>query len=176
MGLLDQNFKKTPKAYLFQSICASGCILIILLALDIRTHSAIIASLGASAFIVFTAPRQYFSQPKPLIGGYLIGITMGVLFHFTSQLSIFPSVFSSDMRQIICGASAVGISILLMVITNTEHAPAAGMTLSLVFNRWNFHTLGFIIAAVVFLSIFKKILNPFLRDLIGQKDDRNFIA
>ncbi|MBN2484038.1 MAG: HPP family protein [Candidatus Omnitrophica bacterium] len=166
MNFLDQNFKKNPWPYVFQSLCASVYILFILLFLDIRHNAAIIASLGASVFLVFTTPRQYYAHPKPLIGGYLVGILMGVLFSYLAHTVLIETVFAGDIRHVVCGALAVGISIFLMVITDTEHPPAAGMALSLVLGAWNLYTVTFIVTAVIFLSLLKKILNPFLKKLI----------
>jgi len=166
MRFLDQNFKNNPRPYLFQSACASLYILLILLVLDTRQNAAIIASVGASVFLVFTTPRQYYACPKALVGGYLVGIILGVFFSWFSRSDMFSATLSLNIRHIICGAAAVGISIFLMVITDTEHPPAAGMALSLVLSQWTPATLAFIIGAVVFLSIIKKILNPFLKKLI----------
>ena len=53
-----------------------------------------------------------------------------------------------------------------MVITNTEHPPAAGMSLGLVLNQWDHTTIIFILGAVTVMSVIKKLLRNKLMDLI----------
>jgi CBS-domain-containing membrane protein len=47
---------------------------------------AIIASIGASSFLVFAAPEAYSSRPRSLIGGYCVGILTGVICAFAGNL------------------------------------------------------------------------------------------
>jgi membrane protein implicated in regulation of membrane protease activity len=61
---------------------------------------------------------------------------------------------------------AVGIAIFLMVITNTEHAPAAGIALGLVINEWDWQTIIFIISAVILFAVIKRLLKAKLIDLV----------
>jgi len=64
------------------------------------------------------------------------------------------------------GAVAVGMAIFIMVATDTEHAPAAGIALGLVLNDWDYKTIIFILVAVVLFSVMRKILKPKLFNLI----------
>ena len=128
--------------------------------LDALAHTAIVASLGASFFIAFTMPKTQASKPRPLIGGYLIGISTG------SLCSMLASTFIVEGSYVIFGALAVGVAIFLMVVTNTEHAPAAGIALGLVINKWDHWTLLFILGAVVFLTVVKRLLRSVLINLI----------
>ena len=59
--------------------------------LDVLNEAALITALGASAFIVFTMPTQYSSDPRRLIGGYIVGLLVGFIFFLIS--SIFPESF-----------------------------------------------------------------------------------
>ena len=68
---------------------------------------------------------------------------------------------------IVFGAIAVGFAIFIMAVTNTEHAPAAGIALGLVINRWDYLTIIFIIMAILWLVSVKLALKKYLMDLIS---------
>ncbi|RKD34157.1 hypothetical protein BET03_07655 [Thermohalobacter berrensis] len=59
---------------------------------------------------------------------------------------------------IFLGSIAVGITILLMTITNTEHPPAVGMSLGLVLSKWSYITIMTILFCVVFMWLVKILL------------------
>ena len=50
-------------------------------------------------------------------------------------------------------ALSVGMSIFLMVITDTEHPPAAGTALGLVIPGWSWSAVVFIMSSAVILSL-----------------------
>jgi CBS-domain-containing membrane protein len=166
MNIIDKKLKKNLARYVFQCGLATGTILLILIFLDILTHTAIIATLGATAFIVFTMPRAYASGPRPLFGGYLIGICIGILCSLLADSILrVPVIITQITAYILFGALSVGIAIFLMTITNTEHAPAAGMALGLVINEWDLLTIAFIVVAVLFMAGLRTFLNPLMIDL-----------
>ena len=166
MRIIDVKFRKNIIKYIFQCILATLTVLAVLIFLDVITRPAIITALGASAFIVFTMPNMYSSDPRRLIGGYSVGIIIGILFFFISNLETFSVISeNSKMILVIFGAIAVGVSIFIMAITNTEHAPAAGIALGLVINTWDYITIIFIIIAIIWMTTVKKLLRPYLMDL-----------
>lgn len=135
--------------------------------MDVTDHITIIAVLGSSAFLVFTRPRAYGSRPRPLIGGYIIGISVGALFFHLSQLPGMMSMpVSANTVFIIFAAMSVGGAIFGMVITNTEHAPAAGLSLGLVVTSWSYIDLLFVMCAVLFMAVMRRLLQPVMIDLI----------
>jgi len=79
MMLFDKKFRKNVHRYLFQCFLATLTILVVLFFLDILTETAIIAALGASVFVVLAIPNSYPSDARRLIGGYIIGIIVGIL-------------------------------------------------------------------------------------------------
>jgi CBS-domain-containing membrane protein len=164
MRIFDEKLKTNKVRYIFQSFLATLTMLSILLFLDILKQTAIIAALGATAFITFTAPKSYASKARPLIGGYIVGIFCGVLCNLiaTSYCKIFADI---RILYIVFGSLAVGISIFIMVITNTEHPPASGIALGLVINEWTFKTLIFIIVGILFLLLVKTLLKSIIIDL-----------
>ena len=165
--ILDQNFKSHKIKYLIQCLLATLCIFIILILLDAKTHSAIITSFGASVFLVFAMPRSVLAKPRFLIGGYITASVSGWICHSLSRLPNLQKIaFVADGSDLIFGAMSVGIAIFLMVILNTEHPPAAGLALALVFNEWTIMTLVVILVGICLLSIMLVVFRPLLIDLL----------
>jgi CBS-domain-containing membrane protein len=54
----------------------------------------------------------------------------------------------------------------LMVVTKTEHPPAAALALGLVLNEWTALTLAVVVFGVVALCICKRLILPHLMDLL----------
>lgn len=166
MNLIDEKVKTNLWRYLFQCFLATVTISAVLLFLNVLTETAIIAALGASAFIVFTMPLTYSSDFRRLIGGYIVGITIGVFFSLLSNLNIIILNFSNSLYQfVIYGSLAVGFSIFIMTLTNTEHAPATGISLGLVINSWDYSTIIFIVIAIFWMAGIRKILKSSLMNL-----------
>ena len=167
MKIIDPKLTHSLKNYVFQSILATISIFLVLIFLDILEHTALIATLGASAFIIFIMPNSYISMPKQVLGGYIIGIVCGCLcFFLTIGFSRLFSVMPEKFFTVSLGSLAVGTAIFLMAAINYEHPPAVGISLGLVLNQWNHQTIIFIVFAVIIMLAVKKLLQPFLIDLI----------
>lgn len=96
------------------------------------TSSAlIVASMGASAVLIFAVPHGALSQPWPVFCGHLISAIIGV---FCYQ-SIDDTVFAS--------AAAVGLSILSMYYLRCLHPPGGATALLAVIGGEPIHSLGF---------------------------------
>ena len=65
-----------------------------------------------------------------------------------------------------CSLATAAVLILLMVVTRTEHLPAAALALGLVLNEWSPLTLLVVISGVVGLSMCKRLVLPILMDLL----------
>jgi CBS-domain-containing membrane protein len=154
------------KRYALQCGMAGVVVLILLLVLDAVTQTVLIAALGASAFIAFAVPRSLHSDPRCLIGGYLIGMISGVTMSLVHSLFFMSGTTLSHAVMIICGALAISFTMFLMVITRTEHPPAAALALGLVLNQWDPLTLGVVLIGVIALSLVKQLVLPLLMDLI----------
>jgi len=166
--IIDKKFRKNTLKYIFQCFLASLTILAVLIFLDVLNETAIITALGASAFIVFTMPTQYSSDPRRILGGYCVGLAVGFVFYLISQSQIKNILSISETTNLVLfGAIAVGFAIFIMAVTNTEHAPAAGIALGLVINRWDYLTIIFILIAVVWFVVIQIILKKHLMDLIS---------
>lgn len=152
--------------YVLQCGLATLVVLIVLLVLDALTQTVLIAALGATAFIAFAVPRSVNADPRHMIGGYLVGTWAGGVMGFLHSSMIFPSLAIDHAFLVSAGALATGLAMFLMVITRTEHPPAAALALGLVLNEWDWQTLAFIIGGVVVMTIVKQLVMPLLMDLL----------
>jgi CBS-domain-containing membrane protein len=168
LGLLDQRFKQNPARYVLQCLLATVSILIVLALLDTILGTTVIASLGASCFIAFTMPGKAVSRPRFLIGGYLVGLASGALCRcLFAMLGLAELPGVGPYADAFLGALAVGLAIFVMVITDTEHPPAAGLALGIMLNeRFSVPMLGVVLIGIVSLSIAKEMLKPVLIDLL----------
>ncbi len=154
------------RRYALQCSLATAVVLILLVALDAVTQTVLIAALSASSFIAFAVPRSLVSSPRCIIGGYLVGISVGVLMSTLNRAFDFPDVVLTHVSLIVFAALATGLAMFLMVVTRTEHPPAAALALGLVLNEWSPLTLLVVISGVVGLSICKRLVLPILMDLL----------
>ncbi|MBN2406925.1 MAG: HPP family protein [Elusimicrobia bacterium] len=166
MEILDPHFIKRPFNYIFQCTIAVLMMINILLFLDVLTHTALIASLGSSVFIACSLPKSYMARMRVMLGGYIVSMGVGLVCHHMLISGIGLPLLSGRIAFTIFAALSVGVSIFLMVITNSEHAPAAGIALGLVLNQWEVRNLLFMTGAVIFIVLIKEILRPYLIDLI----------
>ena len=139
---------------------------VLLTVLDAVTQTVLIASLGASAFIAFAVPLSLHSSPRHMIGGYIVGILAGGTMSYLNMSVDVSIPFVENAAMIIFGALATSLAMFVMVVTKTEHPPAAALALGLVLNEWDLLTLGVVMAGIVGLSIFKRMVLPLLMDLL----------
>ncbi|MCB1722915.1 MAG: HPP family protein [Chromatiaceae bacterium] len=96
-----------------------------------RLHLLVIGSFGASAVLLYGAPRAPFSQPRNLIGGHLISALVGVAcFKYLPDVAVLKE------------AMAVATAIALMVATHTIHPPGGATALIAVIGPPAVHDLG----------------------------------
>ena len=163
---LDRHLRRSNiRRYALQCGLAGFVVLILLLVLDAVTQTVLIAALGASTFIAFAVPRSLHSGPRNLIGGYAVGILAG------ASMSLLDSAFNvgpggEQAIMIAFGAIAISLAMFTMVVTRTEHPPAAALALGLVLNEWSLLTLFVVLVGVIGLSIIKQLVLPALMDLI----------
>ncbi len=166
LGLEDRLHRDNLNRYVLQCTLASVVVLILLLILDTVTQTVLIAALGASTFIAFAVPRSLQSDPRYMIGGYLVGILVGSSIGTLNASIQYSDIVTAHVAMIVFGALATGLTMFVMVITKTEHPPAAALALGLVLNEWDFLTLVVVIVGVIAISIFKRLVLPILMDLM----------
>jgi CBS domain-containing membrane protein len=95
------------------------------------SHPLIVASMGASVIILFFIPNSPLAQPWPFVGGQIISALVGV----------YCALNISDPTT--AQASAVGGSILLMLLFRCLHPPGAATSLTPVMAGSSITTLGY---------------------------------
>jgi len=154
---IDPKFPKYWKQYLIQSSMAAGTVFIITILL--ADNPVIIASIGATAFIIFAMPNNITSEPKRIIGGHLLGFFIGSCF------AVFPFMHILFFKAIWFSLS-VGITILFMVVLDVEHPPAAGTALGMTLMSYSSTSVTTILISVFILAIVSHLFKPFLKDLV----------
>ena len=154
------------RRYLLQCGRAGLVVFALLLVLDAFTQTVLIASLGASAFSAFAVPLSLHSSPRHIVGGYLVGIGAGCLMSWLAGLPILSSELIGSASMIVFGAMAMSMAMFVMVVTRTEHPPAAALALGLVLNEWTGATILVVLGGVIGLSIVKRLILPVLMDLL----------
>lgn len=99
--------------------------------LDPGSAVLIIASMGASAVLLFAVPHSVLSQPWPLLGGQMISALIGV-----ACAMFIPS-------PLIAGAAAVSLAIGAMHVLRCIHPPGGATALAAVIGGEAVHSLGF---------------------------------
>ena len=117
----------------------------------------IIASIGATAFVVFTMPGSIAAQPRSVIGGHLVGLFSGSIFTFIPVAAVIP--------PIVIYSIAVGISIFIMVATDTEHPPASGTALGVAMTGFQPSVLLAVVASATLMSLAHHFLKRYMRKL-----------
>jgi len=154
---IDPKFPKYWKQYLIQSSMAAGTVFIITILL--ADNPVIIASIGATAFIIFAMPNNITSEPKRIIGGHLLGFFIGSCF------AVFPFMHILFFKAMWFSLS-VGITILFMVVLDVEHPPAAGTALGMTLMSYSSTSVTTILISVFILAIVSHLFKPFLKDLV----------
>ncbi len=160
--LLDPNFQTNASLYAAQCMLATVAIFAVLLVLDSVTQTVLVASLGASSFIAFTMPHVEASRPRYLLGGYLMGTLTGC------TMSLLGDLFFVDLpaASLVLAALATGSAIFLMVITDTEHPPAAALALGYALNDWNGLTVGVVFAGILAIAMIKECGKSNMKNLL----------
>ena len=108
-----------------------GILLISQLSLNMQGASVLVASMGASAVLLFAVPHGALSQPWPVLGGHLVSALIGVSCAKFIPLPMFAA------------ALAVALAIGAMHYLNCIHPPGGATALSAVIGGDAIHQLGF---------------------------------
>lgn len=151
------RFPELWKNYLYQSLLATVVVFVVLLALTLE-NVVVIASIGATAFIVFTMPKNLTARPRRVIGGHFIGLFTGSLCFLIPHTSTLTTAMVLSM--------AVGISVCLMVALDFEHPPASGTALGVVLTGFSPDIFIAVLTSVIILSVAHYFFKRLLRDLV----------
>jgi len=142
--------------YVLQSILATLSVFIVLYFLSLQ-NAVIIASIGATAFIVFAMPDNITAQARNVIGGQLVGLLYGFLFSLIPQPALIYSIIIYSL--------AVGATIFTMVVTDTEHPPAAGTALGVAMTGISLDVFIAVIISIILLSLIHRFFKSHMKDL-----------
>lgn len=90
----------------------------------------VLASMGASAFLLFVVPHSPMSQPWPVVGGHLLSAAIGVACARWIQSPAFAT------------ATAVAVSIFAMHWLHSLHPPSAATAMIAVLGGPEVHAIG----------------------------------
>lgn len=99
--------------------------------IDVATGFFIIASMGASAVLLFAVPHGALSQPWPLVGGHLVSALIGVLCHQWID------------HKLAAAGAAVGLAVAGMYYLRCIHPPGGATALTAVTGGDAVYQLGF---------------------------------
>ena len=150
------QFPRLWKNYIYQSLLAAIVVFIILFILTIE-NAVVIASIGASAFFVFTMPRSFTAKPRRIIGGHILGLVCG------SLCDLIPH--ESTLAAISAYSLAVGSSICMMVALDFEHPPGSGIALSVAITGFSPGIMAAVVTSSLVLSLAHHFSKKFLKDL-----------
>lgn len=140
--------------------------------LDAKGAAMIIASMGASAVLLFAVPHSALAQPWNVIGGHLVSALIGI-----SCARFIPDI-------LLAAAISVGIAIVAMHYLHCIHPPGGATALSAVIGGPVVHSMGYgyalqpvlinalviVTIAIVFNALFDYYRYPALNDKSGTKD------
>jgi len=153
---IHREFSRLWLNYIYQSLLATIVIFIILLLLNLE-HVVVIASIGATAFIVFTMPRNITAAPRRVIGGHIVGFICGSAFAFIPH--------PTALTAIIIYSLAVGTTVFLMVALDVEHPPAGGTALGVAITGFSTSVMVAVLTSSIVLSLAHRFFKKYLKDL-----------
>ncbi|MFZ5775972.1 MAG: HPP family protein [Thermodesulfobacteriota bacterium] len=95
----------------------------------------LIGSFGASAVLLYGAPKSPLAQPRNLLGGHLLSALIGVASH---------QLFAPNLW--LAAAIAVATAIAVMHLTKTLHPPGGATALIAVMGSPKIYALGYLYA------------------------------
>jgi len=151
-----QEFREYWRNYVLQSLTATLVMFIILFVISMK-NVVITASIGSTAFIVFTMPANITAEPRNVVGGHFLGALFGSI----CALVPHPGWISSMAVY----SLAVGLAIFSMVVLDMEHPPAAGTALGIAMTGITWDLGIALLISICMLSLAHRIFRKNLRDL-----------
>lgn len=154
------------RKYMIRQSALVFFVLGLILMMDEFLGGIVVASLGASSFILFVTPHKDASRAINLIGGYVFGSLSGVLLHFLHDaLRAFDFAGMDIVLVAVCAASAAATT-FLMAWTGFAHPPAAALALGLAADANCLRTALIALLSVIGLCAARRLLRRHLKDLV----------
>ena len=167
IAIYNVQFFRLRGRYLWQAALAGLVMLGVLLLVDSIADAVLAAGLGSSAVIVFVHPNSSSAALRHLVGGHLLGLAAGALASFILFHAGWTPVADDTHHWVAAVAAAVtlGVVILLMSATDTEHPPAAATGLGFALQSLEITLVLLFATAVLMLAMSKVVFRRALRDL-----------
>ncbi len=129
-------------------------------------RAVLVGAIASTAFVLFISPHSDSAGPRHVIGGHGTAVLVATPFAFFAA-GVSGGQFLADISWMFgfYAAVAVGMTMLLMAASNTEHPPAAGTALAVVAHGFDWSLVAFIAIAVVGLAFVHRLLRVWMRDL-----------
>ena len=164
-SIADRRVRKNLKSDIFQSLLTLVCVFIALL-LHQLFGGFIVASLGASSFIIFLTPHTKSSRARCVIGGYLLGAVAGILFSLLHGYIAGLDFYAIDYILILICAASAAMTALLMITTGFVHPPAAALAIGLTVDHdWGKSAPAAILGVIV-LCVARRLLKNRIKNLV----------
>ena len=165
--LIDPKLKKEMLGYyLVQTAVAALVMFVVFLILRELRQLVIVASLGSSAFTVFAMPNELTARARNVVGGHFCCFVIGILLRSVG-MSWFglPSQPGGTLGTIVLCSVAVGLSLLVMVVFDTEHPPAVGTAIGVLVSGYSWAVAITVLGGAISLSSVKYLLRRRLKNL-----------
>ena len=156
-----REVKQYWRNYVFQSLLATVALFCVLIFLE-QGEQVIVASLGATAFVVFALPNSFTAQPRNVIGGHLVGLACGFVGYWLLSILPNPDQFIAEAG---IHAFAVGLAMFIMVVIDTEHPPAAGTALGAAIGGPGERLIISVLFFSIVFTVIRLLARKHLRDL-----------
>jgi CBS-domain-containing membrane protein len=163
--VFDRNFRQNKQAYILQAAMAGAALLLLMVMQSAVTNAAVITGIAASVFLAMLYPSSKLAQPRRLVGGHTVGVGVGLAFRLLAD-TIGREALGGILLPEICAALAVAAGIFIMGVTDTEHPPAAGTLLGMIFGSQVIAAGAMLIASAAALSAVQHLLRRRLIDLL----------
>lgn len=148
------------RAYLFAAVM-SGVTLSVTYLLLGQQNQVVIASLGATAFVVFAMPKSRAARTASTIGGHSLGLLCGAL------ASLVPH--HGEVATAAVYGIAVAICALLMLVTRYKHPPAAGTALGIAVTGIDVAAAITVIGSTLIISTIRIVTLSLLQDFSADE-------
>ncbi|RXW19108.1 hypothetical protein EST38_g6747 [Candolleomyces aberdarensis] len=108
-----------------------------------------VPSIGATAILIYGAIDSPLAQPRPVIGGHLVGAFVGVA--ITKLFLLLPTEQWFDKLCWLAGSLCCALALVLMQMTGTTHPPA-GATALIAAVSPDIREIGWLYVPVVLLA------------------------
>ncbi len=155
-GAIERMKSSLAKAAIM-TVVVAACFLLMLFTLN----GFLVTCIAASAFIAFAFPHAESARIKYLLGGYVIGLAMGLLGHIVYFNLLLPTAADEVVLLIACCMFSVFMSAFLMLFLEMQHPPAAALAASVVVDESPYMAAVIALACILFISLIRYLVDKY---------------